>query len=65
MKTLTINVEGWPDDLVRLIQTYAKQLEDEVRRNGRQASPEPLPVWPGVAAPPEQLRRRELYRDVD
>jgi hypothetical protein len=43
-----------------LLQTLGYQLRN--KRKDQQV-PE-LPRWPGVALPPEKLRRIEIYRDA-
>lgn len=57
-----IDVSDLPE---RVAQELAAQAEHHRelarRRNGGQVKP--LPQWPGIAVPPERLRREELYDD--
>ena len=64
MKMLTINVDGWPDRVVKMIENLVQTLGSQLHNKPcNQQSPE-LPLWPGVSLPPEKLRRLEIYRDA-
>ena len=68
MDMLQINVEGWPEELVDTLKSYAEQVSTKFQRKGEvprlAQGPMELPKWPGIASvPPEALRREELYRD--
>ncbi|MBI4584719.1 MAG: hypothetical protein HY717_11955 [Planctomycetes bacterium] len=58
METLQINVKGWPDHYVKLIEDYAEQVRKQVDRNGVKLPGElpPLPKWPGIPPVPEEIR---------
>ena len=64
MKQLTINVDGWPDRMVKMVQDLIQTLSHQLpgKRNVRPTAE--LPRWPGVSLPPEKLRRVEIYRDA-
>ena len=64
MKTLTINVEGWPKAFVEMVERFAEQLGHQVRDKPPAQPPPEWPRWPGIAVPPEALRREEIYKDV-
>jgi type VI protein secretion system component VasF len=64
MKQLTINVDGWPDRMVRMVEQLIDTLAHQLRIKRDDRPPPELPRWPGVALPPEKLRRVEIYRDA-
>jgi len=64
MKTITINVDGWPGPFVEMLERFADQLGRQARGNHPAAPPPAWPQWPGVALPPRELRREEIYKDV-
>ena len=64
MKTRAIDVEGWPKTFVELVERFAEQLGRQVRHKPPAQPPPERPRWPGVAVPPEVLRREEIYKDV-
>lgn len=64
MKNITINVEDWPESFIGMVEDLAEQINRHVRRDAGHQELDELPRWPGVAPPPEQLRREEIYKDV-
>ena len=62
MDLLEINVKGWPEKYVRLVENYAEYVRTEAERNGTEAEKtaeelRPLPKWPGKPPEPEDIRR--------
>lgn len=58
----TIDVSGLPDAVARAL---AEQAEYWRRRAKKMPGAlRELPRWPGIAPPPERLRRRYVYEDV-
>ena len=60
MDTLQINVKGWPEKYVKLVENYAEQVQKQLDRNGSQLQKgvlPPLPQWPGTPPAPEEIRR--------
>jgi len=53
-KHLTVNVEGWPERMVRMVENFvqalARQLPDKQPANNDAQ----LPLWPGASTPPEK-----------
>ena len=64
MKQLTINVDGWPDRMVKMVEQLIDTLAHQLRIKRDDRPPPELPRWAGVALPPEKLRRVEIYRDA-
>jgi len=64
MKMLTINVDGWPDRVVKMIEHLVQTLSHQLRNKPQNQRTPELPLWPGVSLPPEKLRRVEIYRDA-
>ena len=58
METLQIDVKGWPEKYVKLVESYAEQVRRAAERNGEelQGLPE-LPVWAGISLPPKDVRK--------
>ncbi len=57
-----IDVSDLPENIARHLADQAEHYRALAkRRNGGHVKP--LPQWPGVAVPPEKLRREELYDD--
>jgi hypothetical protein len=56
---LRIDVHGWPEGYVKLVESYAEQLRKEAaRRNGAKPAELPeLPVWSGISLPPKDVRK--------
>jgi len=63
MATRAIDLEGVPEEQARAIEEQARYWREQTARK-RTAQVHDLPRWPGVAPPPEKLRRREIYDDV-
>jgi hypothetical protein len=57
METLQIDVRGWPDSYVKLVETYAEQVRKAVVRNGEEQGLAELPVWAGISLPPKGVRK--------
>ena len=57
-----IDVSDLPESVAQQLAAQAEHHRELARRrNGSQVKP--LPQWPGIAVPPERLRREELYDD--
>jgi hypothetical protein len=63
MAARTIDLEGVPEDQARAIEEQVRYWRELTARR-RPATVRDLPRWPGIAPPPEKLRRREIYDDV-
>lgn len=61
---LTINVEGWPQYAVEMLKKLVQAFKPHPEERPPCDSDGELPLWPGVSAPIEQLRREEIYKDV-
>lgn len=59
----TIDVHDLPEPLAQILQQVVNTMREALHK-GKPTQHVELPLWPGVAPPPEQLRREELYRDV-
>ena len=63
MATRAVDLEGVPEDQARAIEEQARYWRELTARKAL-AKVRDLPRWPGIAPPPAQLRRREIYDDV-
>ena len=63
MATRAVDLEGVPDDQARAIEEQARYWRELTARK-RAARVRDVPRWPGIALPPERLRRREIHDDV-
>ena len=61
-KQLTINVEGWPKYAVEILEKLVEAFEpgNLDKKPGEKVGE--LPLWPGVSAPLDVLRREEIFR---
>lgn len=58
METLRIDVKGWPDNYVKLVESYAAQVRKTAEPNGERSETLPdLPVWAGISLPPKDVRK--------
>lgn len=58
METLRIDVKGWPENYVKLVESYAEQVRRAAERNGEEPRSLPeLPVWAGISLPPKDVRK--------
>ncbi|GMU22216.1 MAG: hypothetical protein AMXMBFR13_23040 [Phycisphaerae bacterium] len=64
MKTFTVDIEGWPEPFVQLLEQVAEHLASKARGNGESVASIDWPRWPGIAPPPEAMRRVEIYKHV-
>jgi hypothetical protein len=66
MATRAIDLEGLPEEDVKAVESFVQSLRrgQGAKPRGRSAARD-FPNWPGVSAPPERLRRVEIYKDVD
>ena len=65
IKQLTINVEGWPERVVQMLEKLIQSFNPQQRDKRPNKVDAQLPLWPGVSVPPEKLRRIEIYKDAD
>jgi hypothetical protein len=63
MTTRAVDLEGVPESQARAIEEQARYWRG-LAAGRRPVQVRDLPRWPGIAPPPEQLRRREIYDDV-
>lgn len=63
MATRAVDLEGVPEDQARAIEEQVRYWRELTARKRRGQALD-LPQWPGIAPPPDKLRRREIYDDV-
>ncbi len=58
METLRIDVKGWPDTYVKLVESYAAQVRKTAERTGERSESLPdLPVWAGISLSSKDVRK--------
>ena len=64
MRTREIDVTGLPEPIIRSLEQQVEHHRQRLAKTGAgNGHVRPLPQLPGIALPPEQLRRENLYDD--
>jgi hypothetical protein len=59
-----INIDDLPEAIAHALEDTVRHLREQFAKGRQGPAAAQLPYWPGVALPPDALRRDEIYRDA-